>query len=141
MESQPQNPEFRNNPENIHPCTYALTISGHQIHELSVRESAPAGLILQAKVKTKLNYSPVLEQITNPILSQRSCCIYRQALQASTPDTGLYGMFLPVTRSYHPFRIRRRLIFELICVSIKIYVFRNPDSTCWTAYQCFILPQ
>ena len=23
MESQPQNPEFRNNPENFHPCTYA----------------------------------------------------------------------------------------------------------------------
>ena len=22
MESQPQNPEFRNNPENFHPCTY-----------------------------------------------------------------------------------------------------------------------
>ena len=22
MESQPQNPEFRNNPENFHPCKY-----------------------------------------------------------------------------------------------------------------------
>ena len=22
MESQPQNPEFRNNPEKFHPCTY-----------------------------------------------------------------------------------------------------------------------
>ena len=22
MESQPQNPEFRNNPENFHPCSY-----------------------------------------------------------------------------------------------------------------------
>ena len=22
MESQPQNPEFRNNPENFHPCIY-----------------------------------------------------------------------------------------------------------------------
>ena len=22
MESQPQNPEFRNNPENFHPCMY-----------------------------------------------------------------------------------------------------------------------
>ena len=47
-------------------------------------------------------------------------------------------MFLPVTRSFHPFRIRRGLIFELICESIKIYEFRNPDSTCWTAYRCFI---
>ena len=24
MESQPQNPEFRNNPENFHPCTCQL---------------------------------------------------------------------------------------------------------------------
>ena len=46
-------------------------------------------------------------------------------------------MILPVTRSY-PFLIRRHLIFELICESIKIYAFRNQDSTCWTAYQCFI---
>ena len=50
-------------------------------------------------------------------------------------------MILLVTSSFHPFRIRRCLIFELICESIKIYAFRNPDSTCWTAYQCFILPQ
>ena len=54
MESQPQNPEFRNNPEKFHPCADAVIISGHQIHELFVRESVPAGLILQAKVKTKL---------------------------------------------------------------------------------------
>ena len=26
MESQPQNPEFRNNPENFHPCTCQYTI-------------------------------------------------------------------------------------------------------------------
>ena len=24
MESQPQNPEFRNNPENFHPCIYNM---------------------------------------------------------------------------------------------------------------------
>ena len=24
MESQPQNPEFRNNPENFHPCTIIM---------------------------------------------------------------------------------------------------------------------
>ena len=24
MESQPQNPEFRNNPENFHPCIYEI---------------------------------------------------------------------------------------------------------------------
>ena len=50
----------------------------------------------------------------------------------------LYGMFLPVTCSFHSFQIRRRLIFELICLSIKIYAFRNPDLTCWTANRCFI---
>ena len=26
MESQPQNPEFRNNPENFHPCRYMYDI-------------------------------------------------------------------------------------------------------------------
>ena len=25
MESQPQNPEFRNKPENFHPCLYTVT--------------------------------------------------------------------------------------------------------------------
>ena len=25
MESQPQNPEFRNNPENFHPCSQYIT--------------------------------------------------------------------------------------------------------------------
>ena len=24
MESRPQNPEFRNNPENLHPCFYMV---------------------------------------------------------------------------------------------------------------------
>ena len=26
MESQPQNPEFRNNPENLHPCSHVVMI-------------------------------------------------------------------------------------------------------------------
>ena len=25
MESQPQNPEFKNNPENFHPCMYRIS--------------------------------------------------------------------------------------------------------------------
>ena len=29
MESQPQNPEFRNNPENFHPCDYGLGLPDH----------------------------------------------------------------------------------------------------------------
>ena len=33
--------------------------------------------------------------------------------------------FLPVTRSFHPFQIRRCLIFELICESTKIYAFQK----------------
>ena len=32
MESQPQNPEFRNNPENFHPCVLVSqsTLLGHE---------------------------------------------------------------------------------------------------------------
>ena len=28
MESHPQNPEFRNNPENVHPCTISVMSNG-----------------------------------------------------------------------------------------------------------------
>ena len=36
MESQPQNPEFRNNPENVHPCIQTLEAQvGHEISELN----------------------------------------------------------------------------------------------------------
>ena len=35
MESQPQNPEFRNNPENIHPC---LTQKGNPLLNFVVSE-------------------------------------------------------------------------------------------------------
>ena len=34
-------------------------------------------------------------------------------------------MFLQVTRSFYPFRIRRHLIFELICESAKMYAFQK----------------
>ena len=50
----------------------------------------------------------------------------------------LYGAFLPVTCSIHPFSNQNTLIFELICESVTINAFRNPESTCWTAYRCFI---
>ena len=30
MESQPQNPEFRINPENFHPCNYTMIIKSDQ---------------------------------------------------------------------------------------------------------------
>ena len=39
MESQPQNPEFRNNPENFHPCMYFSRTIFHtygQAHEIMV---------------------------------------------------------------------------------------------------------
>ena len=39
---------------------------------------------------------------------------------------------------YHSIRIRRCLMIELICESVKIYAFRNPEYTWWTAYGCFI---
>ena len=29
MESQPQNPEFRNNPENFHPCDHGIFFLSH----------------------------------------------------------------------------------------------------------------
>ena len=36
MESQPQKPEFRNNPENFHPCLQTLEAQvGHEISELN----------------------------------------------------------------------------------------------------------
>ena len=51
----------------------------------------------------------------------------------------LYGMFLPVTPSFHTFRIRRPLIFELICESDKIHAFQKSRiNQCWTGYWCFI---
>ena len=31
MESQPQNPEFRNNPENFHPCIYSNYLDRYQL--------------------------------------------------------------------------------------------------------------
>ena len=37
MESQPQNPEFRNNPENFHPCAH--------IHEIWVWMTAQTKII------------------------------------------------------------------------------------------------
>ena len=50
----------------------------------------------------------------------------------------LFGAFLPVTRSIHPFSNQNTLIFELIYESVTIYAFRNPESHCWTANQCYI---
>ena len=32
MESQPQNPEFRNNPENFHPCNFVNDGLKHHEH-------------------------------------------------------------------------------------------------------------
>ena len=39
MESQPQNPEFRNNPENFHPCNsikFSLTEIYHMMLNLGI---------------------------------------------------------------------------------------------------------
>ena len=37
MESQPQNPEFRNNPDNFHPCIQIISpkVMGHLCSDLS----------------------------------------------------------------------------------------------------------
>ena len=34
MESQPQNPEFRNNPENVYPCASERQLFGSVVREL-----------------------------------------------------------------------------------------------------------
>ena len=36
MESQPQNPEFRNNPKSFHPCSDSFTILGLWVLGLAV---------------------------------------------------------------------------------------------------------
>ena len=39
MDSQPQNPEFRNDPENFHPCIQTLECQvGHEISELNINQ-------------------------------------------------------------------------------------------------------
>ena len=43
MESQSQNPEFRNNPENFHPCSFLLKTSLQTVQAL-IRESSDLGL-------------------------------------------------------------------------------------------------
>ena len=35
MERQPQNSEFRNNPENVHPCRIHLTLSSQKRKKIS----------------------------------------------------------------------------------------------------------
>ena len=35
MESQPQNPEFRNNPENFHPCVSVRSEGLEKLHVLA----------------------------------------------------------------------------------------------------------
>ena len=38
MESQPQNPEFRNNPKNFHPCFYPVNLQHASFkHIFSIR--------------------------------------------------------------------------------------------------------
>ena len=43
MESQAQNPEFRNNPENFHPCTFVQFESRTEVHVWSLYSSPPKG--------------------------------------------------------------------------------------------------
>ena len=39
MESQPQNPEFRNNPESFHPCYYVCCINSNALQIIFHHES------------------------------------------------------------------------------------------------------
>ena len=38
MESQPQNPEFRNNPENFHPCKYSTKNRLIKLNQCMIKE-------------------------------------------------------------------------------------------------------
>ena len=48
MESQPQNPEFRNNPENFHPCAYGIKSILH-MYCCGTRKSHPSTRIICQK--------------------------------------------------------------------------------------------
>ena len=38
MESQPQNPEFRKNPENFHPCKHAVRVTMYLSYGVTVNQ-------------------------------------------------------------------------------------------------------
>ena len=45
MENQPQNPEFRSNPENFHPCKLLLSVSVRRRIEGSLVFDSPKALL------------------------------------------------------------------------------------------------
>ena len=51
MESQPQNPELRNNPENFHPCHLGVTSNERVTANADAVIAASALLILPTKLK------------------------------------------------------------------------------------------
>ena len=70
MESQPQNPEFRNNPENFHPCKYDkdqdLTYASRKnelLLEINLYESANEILVLIGLSRSKISSESVQMQI------------------------------------------------------------------------------
>ena len=40
MESQPQNPDFRNNPENFHPCIFDIGPDNGNIFSVNLKQNS-----------------------------------------------------------------------------------------------------
>ena len=66
MESQPQNPEFRNNPENFHPCTNTEYDKLKYVAQNLKKNFSQIGnsllslAILNANVLTNCSYIPTI---------------------------------------------------------------------------------
>ena len=55
MESQPQNPEFRNNPENFHPCLHVVANPQDRISQ----DDGQMEIILKLNKKVYSNKNPL----------------------------------------------------------------------------------
>ena len=56
MESQPQNPEFRNNPENFHPCRWAREKSVFAIPSLPLLNTSGYKWISSNLIRSYVEY-------------------------------------------------------------------------------------
>ena len=77
MESQPQNPESRNNPENFHPCNIQL-IKNNQLIVMAVRKLVSKNCLFLKKVSR--------QQINNEKNTQHAMSLHR--------NTSINGLLL-----------------------------------------------
>ena len=67
VESQPQNPEFRNNPENFHPCSFLVSDMRNLCKTTHLKVTMHLGLFLW-KVSLKiLNSGIILKTFTHVV--------------------------------------------------------------------------